>query len=410
MLAENISEQDDLRGGVTPWSRPVSTIPRKTVESDFSCDALIVGGGITGAMMAAKLAADGHDVCLVDRERPGLGSTAASTAMLLWEIDKSLTDLTDIYGFEKAADIYRRSFRATQKLCQTLNVLPGGCNFAPRHSLYLAAEDIGHQQLRTEFDLRERADVPGHYLDHRGLLQQFGMTREAALVSPGSAEADPRLMVHSFLRLAGARGIQIFDAEAKAYSGGTKTGAVELDGGHAIEARHIVLATGYALPEIVTSDLHQVTSSWAIAMQPQDAEALWPNRALIWEASKNYVYARTTWDNRIVIGGGDDNQVSSQDHRDRLMPDKTAILRQKLEALWPQAAGDVQCAWSGAFGITRDGLPLIGKVPGYPSFYAAYGYGGNGITFSYLAAEIVSAMIRNERRGWFDYFAIDRAL
>ena len=31
-------------------------------------------------------------------------------------------------------------------------------------------------------------------------------------------------------------------------------------------------------------------------------------------------------------------------------------------------------------------LPLIGPVPGKNGIFAAYGYGGNGITFSYLAA------------------------
>jgi hypothetical protein len=37
---------------------------------------------------------------IIDRELPGRGSTVASTSMLLWEIDRSLTQLTEIYGFE----------------------------------------------------------------------------------------------------------------------------------------------------------------------------------------------------------------------------------------------------------------------------------------------------------------------
>ncbi|WP_442063265.1 hypothetical protein, partial [Rhizobium johnstonii] len=35
---------------------------------------------------------------------------------------------------------------------------------------------------------------------------------------------------------------------------------------------------------------------------------------------------------------------------------------------------------------TVDGLPLIGPVPETPHVFAAYGYGGNGITFSYLSS------------------------
>lgn len=40
-------------------------------------------------------------VIIVDRELSGYGSTAASTAMLLWEIDQPLTELERLYGFDR---------------------------------------------------------------------------------------------------------------------------------------------------------------------------------------------------------------------------------------------------------------------------------------------------------------------
>src|SRR6202035_1890663 len=49
--------------------------------------------------------------------------------------------------------------------------------------------------------------------------------------------------------------------------------------------------------------------------------------------------------------------------------------------------------WSGAFDSTSDGMPLIGPVPGMKGIFAAYGYGGNGITFSFLAARLIGALI-----------------
>jgi glycine/D-amino acid oxidase-like deaminating enzyme len=41
--------------------------------------------------------------------------------------------------------------------------------------------------------------------------------------------------------------------------------------------------------------------------------------------------------------------------------------------------------------------------------FAAYGYGGNGITFSYLASRMIGRLIEGQRLPWFDHFAIDRA-
>ena len=39
---------------------------------------------------------------------------------------------------------------------------------------------------------------------------------------------------------------------------------------------------------------------------------------------------------------------------------------------------------------------------------AAYGYGGNGITFSYLASRMIGRLIDGQRLALFDHFALDR--
>jgi glycine/D-amino acid oxidase-like deaminating enzyme len=49
----------------------------------------------------------------------------------------------------------------------------------------------------------------------------------------------------------------------------------------------------------------------------------------------------------------------------------------------------IEFAWTGAFGETTTGLPLIGRVPGMPHCWIALGYGGNGTTYAVLAADII---------------------
>ena len=62
-----------------------------------------------------------------------------------------------------------------------------------------------------------------------------------------------------------------------------------------------MLATGYVMPDIVHSTVQAVSSSWAIATAPQP-QNIWKDGALIWEDSKDYLYARTTRAGRIIIG------------------------------------------------------------------------------------------------------------
>ena len=52
--------------------------------------------------------------------------------------------------------------------------------------------------------------------------------------------------------------------------------------------------------------------------------------------------------------------------------------------------------------------PSSAPFPGAARVLAAYGYGGNGITFSFMASRILAAQIAGTRRPWFDDFALDR--
>lgn len=402
------TDHHDLHAGLAPWS--TTGRPRRIeLPKAHRCDVLIVGAGITGAMAAEHLTAQGHQVTVVDREKAGLGSTAASTAMLQWEIDRSLGELTELYGFERAADIYSHSLQAVGGLQDLIRTLDLSCAFHTRASLYLAGgTGTGAAELKIEHELRERAGLPGFYLDHRRLLGEFGIAREAAILSPGSAEADPMCLSHQLLAVAAGRGANLYDGEAVAFESAKEGVAVTMTEGQTIEAGHVVLATGYVMPKLVNSELHRASSSWAIATPPQKPEALWRGNALIWEASTPYCYARTTHDRRIIIGGEDDPALADPDARNAALPAKVEAILGKLSALFPEVEARADYAWSGAFSETGDGLPLIGRVQGHPNLYAAYGYGGNGITFSFLAAQMIGRMIGGKDEPWFGNFALDR--
>jgi glycine/D-amino acid oxidase-like deaminating enzyme len=380
--------------------------PLPCVCENIKCDALVVGAGITGALVAERLTRQGLDVVIIDRELPGRGSTAASTSMLLWEIDRSLTELTRMYGFKRATRAYRASLNAVTSLKSLTLQLGISADMRDRNSLYLAAGDTTGD-LPEEHRLRERAGLPGTFLDHRTLLDTFGITRAGAIVSPGAADADPVRLTRGLLGIAVARGARLFAGEAVGFDDATRAAFVELDNGRHIEARSVILATGYALPAIVPSTIHTISSSWAIATAPQPRN-IWKDGALIWENSTRYLYARTTAAGRIIIGGEDSEEIVEPEPRDRLIPAKADVLARKLVALWPAANDKIEFRWAGTFDTTSDGLPLIGPVPGRKGIYAAYGYGGNGITFSFLAAQLIGDLIAGSTSRILADFALDR--
>ena len=400
------TEQADLRGGRSPWFATPDRALQFELSENLKCDALIVGAGITGSLVAERLTRQGLDVIIVDRELPGRGSTSVSTSMLLWEIDRPLRELSDVYGFERATRVYRASFEAVAGLRSLVGQLGIACEIRSNNSLYLAAGESS-ATLMEEHRWRTRAGLPGDFLDHAVLLDSFGIARAGAICSPGEADADPVQLADGMLTAAVTRGARLFQGEATVFDAAGRAVNVRLANDREIEARSVILATGYVMPDIVRSSVHKVSSSWAIATAPQPGN-LWKAGTLIWEDAKDYLYARTTRTGRIIIGGEDSNEIVEPEARDRLIQQKARTLTQRLASLWPIARPDIEFRWAGTFGTSNDGLPLIGPVPDASGVYAAYGYGGNGITFSFLAANLIGDLIAGKTSPLLRDFAIDR--
>ena len=107
----------DLKSGYPFWAVSnglMQAFPR--LASDHRCDVAVLGGGITGALIADELASHGFDVAILEQRDIGWGSTAASTALLQYEIDTHLVDLAKRHGEADAALAYRACADAIDQL------------------------------------------------------------------------------------------------------------------------------------------------------------------------------------------------------------------------------------------------------------------------------------------------------
>lgn len=395
----------DLRTGKPVWTAyRAPAVPARKLTHDISCDVLVIGMGISGAMMAEALTEGGLDVVLVDRRGPLLGSTPATTALVQYEIDVPLTKLSRTIGRADGERAWRRSRLAVTNLKGRIEDLGIACDLASRPTLYLAGNELTGSALEAEADARRDAGLLSRYLTAAPLAREFGIERDGAILSHDNLALDPRKLTAGLLNTAARRGARLYeDVETVDFEHGKDGVAVSTAGGPVVRAGHVVLCTGYELMPFVPATNHQVISTWAIATRPQKSK-VWPQEAFIWEASDPYLYMRATKDGRVICGG-EDAEFSDEETRDALIGEKTERIAVKLKKLMPQLDVTPQFAWAGAFGSTSTGLPIIGPVPRKPRIHAVMGYGGNGITFSRIASEIVSAAIAGRRDGDADLFA-----
>ena len=131
-------------------------------------------------------------------------------------------------------------------------------------------------------------------------------------------------------------------------------------------------------------------------------------RALGWEPARPYYYLRTGEAGRVLIGGCDE-PFRDPERRDVALAHKWRLLLARAKRWLPGRALVPAHAWAGVFGQTRDGLAYIGAHPRLdPRIAFALGYGGNGITFSAVAAEVIAARVAGRRHRYADTFAFDR--
>jgi glycine/D-amino acid oxidase-like deaminating enzyme len=149
-----------------------------------------------------------------------------------------------------------------------------------------------------------------------------------------------------------------------------------------------VVAAGYEADAMLRLPATRLLTTFALISEPLPAFPGWPGRRLLWETARPYCYARTTRDGRIIFGGEDEPFVNPR-RRDRALPGKTRSLLRRFRRWFPQIPLEPAYAWAGTFAETRDGLPFIGEHPGFPRTLFALGYGGNGITFSFVAADLI---------------------
>lgn len=384
----------DLRTGRTVWSSYRSQrISEEPLTRDFRTDVLVIGMGISGAMTADLLTEAGHGVIMIDRRGRSLGSTRATTALVQFEIDVPLAKLRRIIGTDRATRAWQRARLAVANLRGRIEELQIPCRMKDRPTLYLAGNVLSGSSLRQEAEIRAAAGLSARYLTASELKAGFDLQREGAILSDGNLALDPVKLTSGLLSHARARGAQLFAPE-EAVEIRYRRESVEVmtRSGHRIEARYVVLATGYELLDVARNDRHEIISTWAIATRRHLKSKLWPGEGLIWEASDPYLYLRTTHDGRIICGG-EDEEFKDEATRDALIPEKTERIVEKLGKLLPAIDPTPEFAWAGSFGTTRTGLPLIGPVPRKPRIFALMGYGGNGITFSRIGAELIRSAL-----------------
>lgn len=357
-------------------------VPKPGPADRRSFDVIIAGGGITGFTTALLLQQKGLHCLVAEAANTCFGTTGGTTAHFNTLLDTPYTTIEKNFN-KKAARLIASATRNAIALAAT-NVasLQIDCGFESAVANLYAQTKEQDEELH---DIERAAAEAGLKTSFGAVASPFTGTR--ALLVPEQAKLNPvaytMALATAFENAGGIIGDHC-----------RVTGVREENEGLTIDtdtvsftARHLIWATH--IPPGVNL-LHLRCTAWrSYAMAFTIDRGDYPSQ-LIYDMEDPYNYYRSQkiGCHEYIIAGGKDHKTGENVHAYSRFTELEAQVRRYFDVK------EIVARWSSQFFESADGLPYIGHLPGAPdSVYVATGFGGNGVTYSHVAAQLLANII-----------------
>ena len=231
--------------------------------------------------------------------------------------------------------------------------------------------------------------------DAGGLRRAAGFDAAGGILTRGNAQVDPYGACMAFARAAGGPAHTCTSTRGRAGSDSVAVASRSIPPRpHA--AQRVVIATGYARRNSGRWPDVPVVDTYVVATPPLDRAAraaIGLRDVMLWTPSGPI----TTHGGRTTIASCSAATIDRTSGR-RRRPRSSAGSRRcwRSGRLFPRPAAWLRLRLGSLFATTPDGLPYIGTHRRYPRHLFALGYGGNGMTFGFLAAQIIERLFRGK--------------
>lgn len=397
-----------------PTTLHVKPLPKPTKKAHYDC--IIVGGGISGLLVAYKLIEQNLSVALLERHEIAQGSTAANTGLLQYANDRILSEFIQQIGEEDAVAFYKLCYAALNDLEKVAEQLPEKADFIRRPSIFFASSDEDIQKVQLEFEALKKHAFDVQLWDEQAIQEKGFQGSKAALISEGDAEVNPYKFTNYLAAYLCEKGLHIFEqtdvlnvqnvteqsARATSVTNIQPQIHVHTSTGTFIGDR-IVYTTGYTSPPYDEVKGALVNRSYVVVSEPLPETQNWYRNALIWESASPYLYLRFTEDNRMIIGGRDE-ETEIPSFNIQKIEDRAKQLIEDAKQYVPNLQVSPRYSYCASFGESANDLPFIGEHPEQKNHFYLLGFGGNGTVYSMIGANMIRDLISKNTNSYTDLF------
>jgi len=373
----------------TSWEDELRHVPSfSKLDRNLTTDIVIVGGGITGILVAYTLARSGKKVVVLESKRLLSNATVRTTAFLTHILDTDLGELIDMFGKGAARLIWQSHKKAIDEIEKIIVQEDIKCEFKRCSNYIIANSQNEAEDLHTELRAIKQIGLKASFGQ-----KNLGIKHSGYLEIKEQAKFHPVKFLEEIIKLAESRGVQFFEnTEVNEITGTSKVRA---------KTKKFVVTADYAIT--ATYDpLNNPKETFAkkgmyksYVFEVEIPHGKIPE-ALYEDMQNPYHYFRIDKGNkhdRMIIGGEDNRMEIAVADRKNFV-----ALRNYLKELLGKNKYKITVQWTGPILEPSDGLALIGQFR--PRQFIATAFSGNGMTYAMISAILICDLILKKSNPW----------
>ncbi|MEO5684872.1 MAG: FAD-dependent oxidoreductase [Chitinophagaceae bacterium] len=364
--------------------QPYTTL--HTAIENQSYDVIVVGGGITGLSTALLLQEAGKKCLVLEAKNLCFGTTGGTTAHLNTLLDTPYTEIEKKFSKETSREMATAAAAALDLVKRNIEQYNISCGFAEASACLFAQnskqqkelEEIAHASAAAGLQVELTTDAPPPFRAVKTLRAM------------GQAKFHPVNYVYGLAKAFESLGGVILQ-QCQVTDVQNKDGVICTTGKGNFIGRDLIYAT-HIPPGINLLHLRCAPyRTYAMAVKLEDGQSF---NDLVYDMEDPYHYYRSQIidGTEYLIAGGKDHKTGQEENPAYRFTSLEATVRSHFKFK------DIACKWSSQYFESTDGLPYIGHLPGHAEhIYTATGFGGNGMTYSHLAARLLAdILLENE--------------
>ncbi len=381
------------------------------ITRNETCDVLVIGGGLTGAITAYFLAKEGANVIVAEKNIVGFGCTSGIPATLEYEIGIDLHRLERAIGAIPARKIYNLCLDALNKIEDIDREFEKNTGFHRKDSLYFTNKFINKQNMAKEFNARKDAGFNPYFLQNHELIN----LNSGILTKNSSGVVNPYLFTQELFNYLSDNfdNVKILEnTEIIDIDSGYESVECKTNNNFNISAYKVIFASGFDSLKYMPNIPVNVYKNFVIVTTPVENLNKYDVNFTAREATDPYHSIRFTNNNRIIYSGEDaklTDRLSDEKYLNNFANDKYKRLFGAMKKTFPNLSNvKIDYTFNTTLVNTKDTLPIIDEVPNMPNCFFNLGFGTNGILYSIIGGNMLKDAIKGFYTKDMNMFKIDR--